>query len=158
MKIIRLIIPSIIFINIACKSPQKTAEATLPPLEKSEVKNVAITDNKDIPLNENADLSMQISKDTPYRFIISFISIGEGTDRNAKEILDAALNNWKTSQKKDINYEEVHWGREGEVDFCFLLTELKEVDQKKFISEMKEKFNGHALVQFAENEPCLHKR
>ena len=158
MKIIRLIIPSIIFINIACKSPQKTAEATLPPLEKSEVKNVAITDNKDIPLNENADLSMQISKDPPYRFIISFISIGEGTDRNAKEILDAALNNWKTSQKKDINYEEVHWGREGEVDFCFLLTELKEVDQKKFISEMKEKFNGHALVQFAENEPCLHKR
>ncbi|MEO5569568.1 MAG: hypothetical protein ABIT08_15060, partial [Bacteroidia bacterium] len=58
----------------------------------------------------------------------------------------------------EIHYEVFPWGREGETDFCFPLSELKEVQQKEFVNEIKVKYKGHDLVQFAENEPCRHKR
>src|SRR4051812_47078921 len=54
-----------------------------------------------------------------YRFVVSFISIGEGIDQNAKKTLDDHLVQWRNNTGKAIHSEEVHWGREGETDYCF---------------------------------------
>jgi hypothetical protein len=48
--------------------------------------------------------------------------------------------------------EAVPWGREGEVDFCFRLSELSSEDQASFINEMKKAMEGRKLIQFAENQ------
>jgi hypothetical protein len=158
MKLICLIIPFSIFFTLSCKSPQQAQEPPAPPITANTSNDAVIVNNGQAEVASNPGQNMQTSKDTRYRFIISLISIGEGTDRNAKEILDATLNSWKTSQKKEIVFEEIHWGREGEVDFCFQLKELSGEQQVQFMNELKEKFKGHDLVQFAENEPCAHKR
>ncbi|MEP7169751.1 MAG: hypothetical protein ABI855_10320, partial [Bacteroidota bacterium] len=89
---------------------------------------------------------------------VSFISIGEGTDQHGKEILDSFLNEWATNHKQEIGYQTFQWGREGEVNFCFSLSELNEKQQMEFINGIKEKFKGHDLIKFTENEPYPHRR
>jgi hypothetical protein len=159
MKFIQLIILFSISFCLSCKSQKPASKTAEPVVQKTPAADEPIVkDNSTSEVATNPDQKMQSSKDTPYRFIVSFISIGEGTDRNGKEILDSVLNEWKASMKKDITYETIHWGREGETDFCFQLPELNETQQQQFIKEIKEKFKGHDLIQFTENEPCLHKR
>jgi hypothetical protein len=168
MKFIQIIIPFCILFIISCKPPKQANETSAKPVASTVAPSVAPnTAANDAVIVDNASASevslvpvqnMQTSKDTSYRLIVLFVSIGEGTDRDGKKILDSFLNDWKTKLKKEINYETVGWGREGEVDFCFPLHELNEKQQNQFVREIKEKFNGHSLVQFTENEPCLHKR
>lgn len=93
-----------------------------------------------------------------YRLIVSFISIGEGTDRKGRETLDGVLAEWKTKKGKEITFESVAWGREGENDFCFRINNLNEKEQQLFVSDMKEAFKGRPLIQISENQPCIHKR
>ena len=50
------------------------------------------------------------------------------------------------------------WGREGDVDYCFKLTELNILQQDKFIKEAKELLNSYSLVKFYENTTCKRKR
>lgn len=92
------------------------------------------------------------NQDNKYRLIVSFISIGEGTDPDARKVMDGVLENWNKKIGKTIAMEAVPWGREGEVDFCFRLSELSSEDQASFINEMKKAMEGRKLIQFAENQ------
>lgn len=130
-----------------------TQPASVPPPDKG-----VVVDGGAAEISSRPNHTNQSSKNMPYRFMVSFISIGEGTDRQAKQILDSYLNEWRTNRGKEIHFEQVPWGREGEVDYCFPLVELDANQQKQFVNEMKAKFDGHNLVQFAENEPNRHKR
>lgn len=143
----------------SCKPPKQTsATVQEPPIQASTAVEPVPADNSQAEVSSTQNQNAISSKDVSYRLIVSFISIGEGTDRNGKEMLDSFLNEWKTNQKKEVKYETIGWGREGEVDFCFPLTELNEKEQTQFVSGIKEKFKDHQLIQFAENEPCRHKR
>lgn len=93
-----------------------------------------------------------------YRLIVSFISIGEGTDRQGRATLDGVLADWKTKKGKEITFESVAWGREGENDFCFRINNLSEKEQVLFVADMKEAFKGRSLIQIFENQACVHKR
>ncbi len=95
---------------------------------------------------------------TECRLIISFISIGEGTDPKAREIMDGSIKNWEERFKTKFEMESIPWGREGEVDFCFKLEELNEGDRAVFVDEIKSMFDGNKLVQISENQPSIHKR
>jgi hypothetical protein len=57
-----------------------------------------------------------------------------------------------------LKQESFPWGREGEVDYCFQLSELNNSDQQSFINEIKSSIGTSKLVQVAENQPCIHKR
>ncbi|MBL0341777.1 MAG: hypothetical protein IPP71_13060 [Bacteroidetes bacterium] len=102
------------------------------------------------------DASKQI--ENMYRFIVSFISISEGTDRTARPELDGILASWEKKMGKPITYESVAWGREGENDFCFKLNELSAEEQQSFVNEVRTAFKNRSLIQITENEPCMHKR
>jgi len=160
MKLNHLIIFVFITSVISCKPPkQSTAAAAEPAVQAATSPEVVRSDN--VATNEGSSPTGPTVKNpdnSSYRLIVSFISIGEGTDRNGKEMLESFMNDWKTKQKKEVTYETIGWGREGEADFCFPLKELNEQEQKQFVSEIRGKFKGHDLVQFAENEPCRHKR
>ena len=159
MKFFQFILAFSLLFILSCK-PQKQANETASktPVAANTAVDAVVINNGEAEVAVTPDQKMQSATDISYRFIVSFISIGEGTDRNAKEIFDSFLNDWKTNQKKEINYETVQWGREGEVDFCFPLSELTDGQQKQFVGGIREKFKGHDLIQFAENEPCRHKR
>ncbi|MFM2190805.1 MAG: hypothetical protein RL491_1191 [Bacteroidota bacterium] len=93
-----------------------------------------------------------------YRLIISFISIGEGPDFNAKTGLDRIITEWEKQKGTTLKQEQFPWGREGEVDYCFQLAELNAADQQSFVKDVKSTLGTSKLVQISENQPCMHKR
>lgn len=92
------------------------------------------------------------------RLIVSFISIGEGTDFKAKDSMDVFLRNYEQASGKAVKFEAVPWGREGEVDYCFVLNELSEKEQKKFVADIRSRLSFSQLVQISENQPCRLRR
>ena len=54
--------------------------------------------------------------------------------------------------------ETAHWGREGEVDYCFKLAELSKEEQATFIAAIKSELKDSERVSIKENVPCQNKR
>jgi hypothetical protein len=92
------------------------------------------------------------------RLTVSFISIGEGTDFRAKDSMDVFISSYQLENKKELKFEAVPWGREGEIDYCFMLSELSEKEQAKFIKALRDRLKFSELVQITENQPCKQRR
>lgn len=105
--------------------------------------------------SETVEDEMQAIK---YRLIVSFISIGEGPDFNAKQSLDKIISDWENRIGGKIEAEQYPWGREGELDICYQLKDLNVDQQIAFITQIKDVVGASKLVQISENQPCLHKR
>lgn len=103
---------------------------------------------------ENNMTTQTPEKDTEYRLIVSFISKGAGPDGKKQP----AFVKYIESHKKKPAYALVRWGREGEADYCFKLTELSATEQTEFITKVKEILNGSDLVFVNENQKCIHIR
>ncbi len=92
-----------------------------------------------------------LTADINYRFSVSFISIGSGTDGKAKKVFEAFIADFNTKNKCKLVYETTPWGREGEVDCCFPLDELNASEQNNFIEGLKKAIAGKELIQINEN-------
>lgn len=95
---------------------------------------------------------------TTYRLTVSFISIGGGIDYAAKQKYDAFVADFGKRNKTKLAHETVGWGREGEVDYCFKLAELKDAQKSAFVTESKAMFVGNDLVKLKENASCRQPR
>jgi hypothetical protein len=93
-----------------------------------------------------------------YRFIVSFYSIGSGTEGEQVTAFETFLSSYRKNLKKNLLAEKTHWGREGEVDYCMKLTELSLSDQVTFINEAKDVLKSAKRVHFIENAPCRQGR
>ncbi len=122
----------------SCKSSKNTTADS-----KADGKPATLTESK-TPLPENN-----------YRVIVSFISIGGGTDSEAYAKLKDYISR-KDEVGVAISKEEIRWGREGEVDVCFKLKEMDSSDADAFVNGLKKTFEGNNLVQITENTPALH--
>ena len=89
-----------------------------------------------------------------YRIIVSFISKGTGVDRPKAE---SFLKYVETHPKKPA-YDKIQWGREGEMDFCFLLKELDKKETATFIETIKTQMKGSDMVFVTENTVAPHKK
>ncbi len=154
---------ALILITGACKSRQETAAT--PETRPTEVQPISKPPtSQSTTISSTAVHEEAIMEETTkqaednYRFIVSFISIGEGTDRTGRETMDGVLASWEKKKGAPVSFESVPWGREGEVDFCFNLKELSRKEQESFVTDMKSAFKGRSLVQITENQPCVHKR
>jgi hypothetical protein len=136
-----------LFLTSACGSTKETASSESPKSGTTTTSTTMATPHQD-----------PNSQAVTYRLIVSFISIGEGTDATGREIMDGVLNSWKEKKGKPVEMESIPWGREGEVDFCFTLKELSEKEQSEFADQMKSVFKDKNLIQITENQPCVHKR
>ena len=94
------------------------------------------------------------AKVKPSRLVVSFYSICCGIDQKAKEDLDKFITRYEKSNRKRLKKAEAHWGREGEIDYCFKLSELSSKNQKKFISQVRTLLKNSKLVHINENEAC----
>ncbi|MCE3296279.1 MAG: hypothetical protein K0R65_1993 [Crocinitomicaceae bacterium] len=88
------------------------------------------------------------------RFIVSFHSIGSGTNHEAIKRFDAFIPQFETKNKVKLAIQRTRWGKEGEIDYCFKLDELKAKQQEAFITETKELLEGAKWIRYEENSPC----
>jgi hypothetical protein len=89
-----------------------------------------------------------------YRFTISFFSKGGGTDRKARSEFESFLENFNKKNEVNLQFIKTSWGREGEVDYCFKLDELKNKKQIIFIKECEDLLKDSKLVHFQEFGEC----
>ena len=67
------------------------------------------------------------------------------------------VNNFEREHGFELKREDVPWGREGEVDCCFKLSELTAEEQEKFIADIRALLHESKLVYTKENTPCKNK-
>ncbi len=86
-------------------------------------------------------------------FVVSFISIGAGIDRDTVKEFEDFLN----TKYPDLSYEANPAGYEGERDYCFDLSDLSEEQQAVFREESTHILQKSKLVQISEEENCPKK-
>jgi len=119
---------------------------------------IAISCNSTKKTTENNNAKSIVLPDSIYRFNVSFISIGSGTDSKAKQQFNEFITQFNNNNKVTITPEIVSWGREGETDYCLKLTDLNNELQNKFILETKELLKTSKLIRYKENSTCRQKR
>lgn len=91
------------------------------------------------------------------RLIVSFSSPGNGIDYKVKKESDECI----TSDEKDkdvrLAKEERHWGKEGELDYCFKLSELSKEEQEDFVARIKSLVKKSKRTGLVENAPCRNR-
>lgn len=92
------------------------------------------------------------------RVIVSFISKGEGPDSKTMASLESYVLSFGKKEGKTIAYDIYHWGKEGEMDYCFYLKELSKGKQEDFVNGLKNLTKESSLVFINENSSCSHKK
>jgi len=87
--------------------------------------------------------------DDDARLVVSFISEGEGIDHTLK----ADFDKWLT-KNQNVTWETTPWGREGEVDYCFRLSNMQTGEQEVFVQEVRAFLKDKKLVLVSEWTPC----
>ncbi len=94
-----------------------------------------------------------ILQDSVYRLVVSFYILGAGVNRKSKHELESFL-----KQYNNVKPEVFRWGREGEVDYCFMLDEMTLTQQADFVNKVCNLFCETDLINIFENKECVHKR
>lgn len=113
-------------------------------------KKEAVKNTETPPVNINS------TQESPkiYRLIVSFKSKGAGTETDKRTEFLKFVDNHPLKPA----YKTVLWGREGETDYCFDLTELSsKKDLVAFTDQVKKITTGTDLIEVSENAECLHK-
>jgi hypothetical protein len=123
-------------------------------------KNKVVTNNAANTISESVPTTATITPlpDSLYRFRVSFVSIGTGVDRNAKRQFIQYINEFGQKHNITLKYESVSWGKEGEVDYCFKLSEVKQNLQHEFIDGLKNVLKNSTLVRYHEYATCRKTR
>jgi len=95
-----------------------------------------------------------ISVTSTHHLTVSFFSPGGGINEKAKAVYDTFLK----ENYSELKFDEIRWGREGEVDYCFQNIALSEDKTTLFIQETKELMAKFDKVNITENEPCREGR
>jgi hypothetical protein len=102
--------------------------------------------------NETSSTSEQTKNaDAKFQFIVSFISTGAGIDKTAKKQFEQFITEFENTNKLKLNFVITKWGREGEVNYCFVLKELNRDLQNIFITNTKSTLSQSNLIRFHEN-------
>ena len=93
-----------------------------------------------------------------YHMMVSFYSPGDGIDADTKNKFDEAIAKFEQDNKVKVMIDKAPWGREGEVDYCINLNDLKASQQKSFIDMSKQLLSSSKKVNILENCDCKHKK
>ena len=80
---------------------------------------------------------------------VSFRSIGSGIDRKSYKLFLLFIEQFENDEKVKLTYEQIFWGREGEMDYCFHYSNLTETQIIKFEKEIKELFIESKSVYYS---------
>lgn len=164
MKITSIFTIGLCALFFGCKEPKQAVITPAPekPTPKVVQKEAAapapvtLTVNAvDEPMmdSEPADANV-LTSDQVMAFIVSFYSIGEGIDRGEQEKLLAFIDSFGKEKNSKIEFSEVHWGREGETDYCFPLAGLPDMAVSEFKTGVRNALKSARHVHFLENQAC----
>jgi hypothetical protein len=128
MKTKIILLCSIVMLSFACKHTKNTEKTTTTP------------------------------SPTTYRAIVSFGSKGNGIDSKTIAALESYVITFGKKVDKTITFEKVNYGKEGEVDYCFALSELSKSKQDEFVQGLKNVTKSGQIVFVNENTVCSHKK
>jgi hypothetical protein len=135
------------FLAVSCHGTKEVssanAETSATPAKEAVVSNAPEESQKEASPNKQPAV---------IRLAVNFISIGAGTDVDAKRALDEYILQYRQKSGKMVSYVAHPWGREGEVENQFSLSELSEKEQSEFISGLKSALKGRELIQIEENK------
>lgn len=97
--------------------------------------------------SSNQSMDTNDDKKKVYRLVVYFISKGSGVNSEVLQKIDAYAEN----HPKKPAVDKIRWGREGEVDYGFMLRELSTKEQDEFVSEVKKIIGRTDLVRVKEN-------
>lgn len=92
----------------------------------------------------------ELEAQDPRMFVVSFISIGAGIDRNVQREFEDFLR----IKYPQMSYEVSPAGYEGEGNYCFDLSSLSEEQQATFREDSLEILKKSQLVEISEQENC----
>jgi hypothetical protein len=90
----------------------------------------------------------------PVRVLIMFGSACCGTDHRASREVSAVIAAQEKKTGRTLAQERVSWGKEGEFNLCLPLTELSDVEQKRFVERIKNALGTSATTRLVQNVPC----
>ena len=96
-----------------------------------------------------------VSHSAKAALVISFYSIGSGTNSEAYDAVIAAIKQHNAKNHTSLKYEEIHWGKEGEYDLCFPVQSTKNF--KQFVRLVQKKCAAYQHVSVSNNAPCRTK-
>jgi hypothetical protein len=162
MNLKSLLLPVVLFGVLACKqnkqvtSAQKVKTETVSSEPAVASPPVAITPAED-PAVDTPKTELK-TPDSLMAFIVSFYSGGAGIDRGMPDKLKSFIESFSKKIEIEIPYNESHWGREGETDYCFPLTGLSDAQVTGFITGAKDALKSSQQVHFFEKQPCRKHR
>lgn len=80
---------------------------------------------------------------------VSFRSQGAGVDRKSYRMFLAFIEKFEAEENVKLKVEQIFWGREGEMDYCFHYVDLNEKQIIKFEKGIKELFVESQTVYFS---------
>lgn len=86
-----------------------------------------------------------------YRLIVSFGSICCGTNKEAEKEIIQTISLYEKEKGVKLHRKKVYWGKEGEFDYCFKLSEISKTEQKKLIAKIKSIAERTKQVEVREN-------
>lgn len=108
--------------------------------------------------NNVLSLGVESKPNDSCRLVVSFISIGAGTDAKAYIKFGKYLSDYEYYNKVNLSVDTIYWGREGEVDFAFGLKEITPSQQEGFIRNMKTCLKESTLIRYKEFALCNRKK
>ncbi len=86
-------------------------------------------------------------------YVVSFISLGAGIDDDTAQEFEEFL----SAKYPDLSYDANPAGREGEIDYCFDLSDLSQERKATFREKSAQILEKSKLVQISEAEECPKK-
>jgi len=164
MKILYALFALAVALFLSCKEPKPAAKPAVPaPPQKTKTVTTGVStapvDVSTIPIDNaviEPDGSGQKLQDVDSMaiFIVSFYSAGGGVDRGEPEKLMAYTEAFGKKINTTIAYSITHWGREGEMDYCFPLKGLSDSNVADFVKGAKEALKSAEHVHFLGNQVC----
>ena len=118
---------------------------------------VACNTTKKVQTKSETKATATATNTNTYRFGVSFYSIGTGIDGAARDQMLEYIASFEQKNKLKLLMEKFAWGREGEVDYCFKLSELDKKKQDQFVTEIKKVLRKSTRIHYKENEDCVRR-
>ena len=93
-----------------------------------------------------------------YGLLISFSSVCCGINSGAREKLDGFVSDYEKRKGERLKKETVYWGKEGEIDYCFKLSELSAKEKRTFVAAVRALLKDAELVRIVENARCANRQ
>ncbi|REJ81588.1 MAG: hypothetical protein DWQ44_10625 [Bacteroidetes bacterium] len=154
LKKLPLILIIMCIVGYSCKTSKNNANTSVQVNENKEIfKDTA----KELSTKEIDEDDKNLMGDT-VRLVVSFFSVASGSDYKSMIAMEDSIGEFARRKNKTIDYQKNPWGREGEMDYCFSLSELEDENQAEFIQFIREVLKNAKSVNVYENQLCQRRR